>query len=154
MKRFWNKVSKGRGCWEWHGAKNSNGYGNIRVSGNTVTAHRLAWYFSHGVIPAGVQVLHKCDNKGCVRPSHLFLGTQLDNIADMVRKGRSKTCGNALKNIRGENNWHAQLTEKQIRQIRIAYAAGMRQQRLADKYHTTQSNISLIVRSISWVHVQ
>ena len=154
MKRFWDKVRKTQGCWEWCASKSSGGYGTFRIARKSVAAHRMAWHLINGDIPIGLCVLHKCDNKACVKPSHLFLGTQQDNIEDMVKKGRSRRCGNATVDIRGEQNWNADLTENEIKEIREAYARGVRQQVLAETYQTTQSNISHIVRRVNWAHVQ
>lgn len=91
--RFWAKVSKGDGadtCWEWRGSKmGEHSYGFFGHSeGRTVRAHRRAYELSFGIIPVGLNVLHRCDNPPCCNPSHLFLGTQADNIADMIAKGR------------------------------------------------------------------
>jgi hypothetical protein len=77
-----------RGCILWVGAKNNRGYGSVRVNGVTRGAHRLAWELAFGPIPSGVEVLHRCDNRPCVNTGHLFLGSQRDNIHDMIRKGR------------------------------------------------------------------
>ena len=101
--RFWRKVDKngpvvrlglGR-CWIWTGAYSRlpdgrRGYGSISVHDKTVKCHRFAWKLTHGEIPAGLFVCHRCDNPRCVRPDHLFVGTAKDNIHDAVRKGRMR----------------------------------------------------------------
>lgn len=86
--RFWAKVDRGGECWLWTAGRDSSGYGSLRTGHTKVSAHRLSWQLHHGQIPPGQNVLHRCDNPRCVRPDHLFLGTQADNVADMVAKGR------------------------------------------------------------------
>ena len=89
--RFWLKVHRGDGCWEWHGCRLSQepkrNYG-IAWNGYDIRAHRYSWELTNGPVPAGMHVLHRCDNPPCVRPDHLFLGTQGDNLRDAVEKGR------------------------------------------------------------------
>lgn len=87
--RFWAKVNRGDDCWEWAGGRNQGtGYGFFSVRSRTIGAHRAAWEVANGPIPAGIDVLHRCDNPPCVRPDHLFLGTHRDNMRDMRAKGR------------------------------------------------------------------
>jgi len=100
VERFWERVCKlpGEGaCWEWTGFRNPGGYGTIGKGGDKspkLLAHRVSWEIANGPIPPGLYVLHHCDNPGCVRPSHLHLGTDADNQREMAqrRRGyRSKT---------------------------------------------------------------
>lgn len=94
--RFWSKVQKSEGCWEWQGERRPGAfcYGRFEqyLDGEIlrVAAHRMAWTLEHGPIPQGLCVLHRCDNPPCVRPDHLFLGTMADNTHDMMAKGRAK----------------------------------------------------------------
>ena len=81
-------VESPSGCHEWTKATNRKGYGRIWSNGETVYTHRLAWELSHGWVPDDLQVLHRCDNPPCCNPAHLFLGTNADNMADKVAKGR------------------------------------------------------------------
>lgn len=87
--RFFDKVNKTNNCWEWSGTNNYR-YGLLRTCGKMVRAHRISWEIHFGTIPAGLHVLHKCDNTLCVNPDHLFLGTHFDNMQDMAKKGRWK----------------------------------------------------------------
>lgn len=96
-------------CWFWGGALNTLGYGTDGKN----KAHRKAWELFNGPIPEGMSVLHKCDVRCCVNPAHLFLGTQEDNIRDMVAKGRNRT-----GNLSGEANPMSVLTGERVRQMR------------------------------------
>lgn len=94
--RFWAKVNKTDGCWLWTGCKDPKGYGYIGTGGRrgpTKSAHRVSYELEHGEVPEGLHVLHDCDTPSCVRPSHLFAGTPLDNTRDMMRKGRARFAG-------------------------------------------------------------
>lgn len=100
--RFWQHVAKSEGCWEWTGANSGRGYGRVGVDGGKTTgAHRVSWEMHYGPVPDGCSVLHRCDNRPCVRPDHLFLGDKLANMADMVAKGRAGHTGG----VRGDRHW-------------------------------------------------
>jgi hypothetical protein len=93
--RFWSKVviKTPEECWEWQASKNCHGYGRFNLEGRAHGArgaHVVAWMLTHGPVPDGLCVLHRCDNPGCVNPNHLFLGTHTDNMRDMVNKNRHR----------------------------------------------------------------
>ena len=88
--RFWSKVDTSGDCWEWTGRMTAaDGYGGIKVLGEQA-AHRVSWVIHHGPVPDGLWVLHHCDNRKCVRPDHLYLGTVQDNNRDAVTRGRMR----------------------------------------------------------------
>ena len=112
--RFWDKVQKTETCWLWYGATDPDGYASFKnpSKGYMDKAARISWELANGTIPEGLFVLHTCDNRLCVRPDHLFLGTQLDNIKDMVSKGRQRGAPGARnRNWKGgiSLTWNAQI---------------------------------------------
>lgn len=109
--RFWAKVDKSSECWVWTAGRQHFGHGKFRPNGSAphVLAHRFSYELAYGPIPDGLFVLHKCDNPPCVRPDHLFLGTQDDNMKDKVRKGRQ---------AKGPENGRSKLTWEQAAEIR------------------------------------
>lgn len=148
--RFWDKVKKGSEseCWLWIAGDNGEGYGRFRHGRKKVAAHRFSWELVHGPINDESFVLHKCDNPACVNPAHLFLGTNQDNMIDMVLKGRNKP-------RLGKRNNKAKLTEDAVREIRRIYASGsVSQYQLAEKYGVGQPCIKDVVNFITWRHVR
>ncbi len=118
VRRFSSKIAtpnSDHACWIWQAARNSKGYGVIGVNGRLELAHRVAYELANGAIPKGMLVMHKCDNRCCVNPNHLKLGTQAENAADMVAKGRQ---------LSGEKNPNAKLNIDSVRQIRELYGTG------------------------------
>lgn len=112
MERFWSKVDKTDGCWNWTASKfNNSGYGLIKIAGKRRSAHRVSFELFHGAIPSGMLICHRCDNRACVNPDHLFLGTHRDNMDDMVAKDRQP---------RGKKNGRARLDEETVVAARYA----------------------------------
>jgi hypothetical protein len=158
---FWKYVLKGDGCWEWQGNRvKEGGYGRFRYGGKTNLTHRLSYEMHTGPIPEGLMVLHTCDNPGCVRPDHLYIGTAKDNADDREERDRSQTGDfhytrrEPERAARGERINTARLTEDKVRIIRERYdAGGVTQTELAQEYGVTQRAIWMIVRRKSWRHV-
>ncbi len=149
--RFWSKVEKTKGCWNWTGSKDTYGYGSIRirVRGKIITpiASRISFLLENKEIPRGMCVCHKCDNPKCVRPSHLFLASHKENMRDMLKKGRrASTVG--LKNPK------CKLTEKDVLEIRKLYKKGnITHVELAKKFGVGYGHISYIIRRLSWTNI-
>ena len=144
MRTFDSKfVVRKSGCWEWTACVDANGYGRFWRG----RAHRVAWRRQHGEIPKGLCVCHKCDNKLCVNPSHLFLGTLADNNRDRHEKGRD-----GYVSWPGESNGRSKLTEEQVRIVRRDAACGQRgtQRQLAHRFKVSEAAISLIVNNKNW----
>lgn len=145
MNRFWDKVEKGEGCWEWLACV-QKGYGRFKVGGKRGSmklAHRVAWELANGPIPDGLNVLHRCDNGKCVRPAHLFLGTQMDNVRDCVAKGR-------YPSRVGERNGRARLSKQDAERIRERNAAGESYRKLGAEYGVNYAHIGHIVNRLVW----
>jgi hypothetical protein len=152
LHRLLSKAQQQESCWFWTGAKNELGYGYIDVQGRQSLAHRVSYELQIGPIPAGLLVLHECDNPSCINPTHLTVGTQSKNMRDKLKRGRAN-------NPRGEAHWmygkseglpSAKLNWKSVREIRERYASGEVQTALAAKYGVGQGTISSIVRNETW----
>ena len=149
--RFWAKVAKSDGCWEWQGSLARSGYGTIRYQGRNggdEGAHRVSYKLHNGSIPAGMWVLHRCDNRRCVNPDHLYVGTASDNNRDTAM--RNPNCGN---HCRGELNHAARLTFKQVRRIKQRITSGEPARRVADDLCIPRGTVYSIKQGRTWAHV-
>lgn len=135
------------GCWGWTLKQASNGYSIFSFGGKKMLAHRFSYEYYVGHIPDGMCVLHKCDNRSCSNPEHLFLGTLDDNNKDMWAKGRGKT----WKTPHGERCPTSKLTEKEVRKIKSNRDAS--RSSLAKKYGVSLSCIKSIRSGRTWGHV-
>jgi len=89
LQRFWARVKKSSGCWEWIGGRDAAGYGALNVQGAILRVHVLSYWLHHGAIPTGKIICHHCDNPPCVNPSHIYAGTVSSNTRDMIARGRA-----------------------------------------------------------------
>ena len=136
------------GCIEWQKARNYSGYGTLWFNGRAGGAHRAAWLVANGGIPSGMQVLHRCDNRLCINPDHLFLGTNADNVADKVAKGRQYR-----PYAKGQANGHSKLTDAEAALIREMANKGVANRPLAEKFGVSTMTISMIRNNKTWTHV-
>ncbi len=149
IRRFMEFVQKSAHCWTWTGSRSSKeGYGLFYLNGHQRTrAHRVSWELFHKEkIPIGMNVCHHCDNPGCINPSHLFIGTDLDNTLDMIAKGR-------FKPLRGSSNGRAKLRESDIPRIRELSSGGLSNVKIAGLFGVSPSAIDGVQRGIRWKHV-
>lgn len=154
---LWVNKSAANGCWEWLGSCMITGYAqlSIRISDGPpavykhCTAHRWSYILHHDAIPDGLDVLHHCDNKKCVNPAHLFVGTAKDNFDDMVRKGRRRL----PRPLPGSLNGSAKLNEEQVRQIIQRLQSGESQRSISSSYGVIPGIVGLIKRNKKWRHI-
>lgn len=145
--KFLSRVQKTKTCWLWTGYKNIYGYGVMHLKPHVkIFAHRLSYsLFVNTVIPAGLHVLHSCDNPACVNPNHLRAGTRNDNMTDMVLRGRS---------LKGERHNISKLKEDNIIEIRYLAKSGMNSPEIAKMFNVSESNIRHIANRHTWKHVK
>ena len=154
-KRFWAKVDRSGDCWFWRASLN-NGYGQFRAGGTMHLAHRISWALHTGSSPS-IDVLHQCDQPKCVRPMHLFLGTQADNMRDMAAKGRSARGDRHPSRLYpedrpiGERNGQSKLSAISVTEARALYAAGEESQRaLARRFGVSQVTMRFALLRRTW----
>ena len=131
-------------CWNWTGRLGRTGYGEFDVGRTSMRVHRLSWIIFRGKIPKGKCVLHKCDNRRCVNPDHLFIGTQADNVHDMVQKGRDRPC-------RLEKNGRAILNRQKVKLIRVLNAMGISNKEIGRKLGISTNRAWAISSRRQWV---
>ena len=184
--RFWAKVDKNGPipehcaelgpCWTWTASVHGKGYGQVTIHGATKKAHRVSWELTNGPIPDGLCALHRCDNPRCVSVGHLFLGTNADNVADKMEKGRHRwVTGDAHglrlhpervargdrsgarlhpeRLARGERNSNSKLIAADIIAIRQRLSAGDTQCSIAKSFGVSNKTISNIKKGLIWKHV-
>lgn len=143
---FWSYVDKSNGpdaCWHWTRCLNSAGYGCAYNGKRTISASRLAWIYTHGD-PGELHVLHHCDNRLCCNPAHLWAGTNSDNVADKVKKGR-------VPPMAGSKNPRAKLREDDVPEIlRLYRESGLSQSKIAKMFGVNQQSISNVVTGKRW----
>ena len=156
--RFWSKVKifGTYDCWEWQGVKNSKGYGEFwnKIRERKTRAHQLSWIIYTGLdIPEGMCVCHKCDNPSCVNPSHLFLGTNKENMEDMDRKGRRVTtvmCGEEHPQ-HGTHSKFSKLDENKVRKIReLRATTKMTLREIGNLFGVSQGLVNNILHGRKW----
>ena len=145
--RFYKKFVKlVCGCWEWADCLRE-GYGRLWVNQHFVNAHRFSWELYCGEIPEDMCVLHKCDNRKCVNPDHLFLGTRIDNNKDRDDKNRQIA-------FKGEDHYNSRLSKLDVLEIRRLYSTGkIKQVILSKMFKVRQAHISGIIRRKAWKHI-
>lgn len=152
--RFWALVVVGGQdeCWPWHGYTNPRtGYGQFHGQHITIAAHRLAMELEHGPIPAGAFVCHRCDNRSCCNPKHLYVGNARQNMADCIARGRvSSGARHSASQALGAGRPNAKLTDDKVREIRASTEPA---RVLAQRYGVCQQLVSDVRRRKMWKHV-
>lgn len=148
QERFWSKVDikAESSCWEWTAYKHPAGYGKFSMNGKLQLAHRVAFILTKGDFSSELYVCHRCDNRACCNPQHLFLGDHQVNMSDMVSKDRQ---------AKGSENGNVKLTEQQVVEIRAKYqAGGVSYRALGKEYGVHYTQIGDIVKSKAWTHIK
>jgi hypothetical protein len=131
-----------KACWVWLGAGKGNGYGNMTIGGIQVGAHRVAYQLFCGDVPDGMDVCHSCDNRSCVNPDHLFIGTRAENMADCRAKGRAE--GGSRKHLK----------EAEVQEIKRRLATGLSPRRVSDDLDINYGTVTAIAAGRSYKGTQ
>ena len=158
---FWSHVDKAgpSTCWLWTLGHSPKGYGLFWRNGRMERTHRVSWELANGTIPHGMCVLHSCDVRSCVNPEHLFLGTNTDNVADMVSKGRQAIGDSHGARVhpeclaRGSRHGTAKLRQYEIPVIRILLSSGISMMDVANNFGVSERAVHLLKHGATWKHV-
>lgn len=146
--RFWSKVAitaNPEKCWTWQAAKKEKKYGTFSIGRSMFRAHRTAFFISFDIDPKELDVCHKCDNPICVNPSHLFLGTNAENMIDKIEKDRQP---------RGVKNYNSKLNDEKVLEIRKLWATKKYSQtKIAKMFGVHRGSILQILNGRAWKHV-
>jgi hypothetical protein len=155
LQRFIQRAVKDSetGCWNWIGSDNGHGYSRFWDGKKTQYAHRFSYTAHHGPIPDGLNVCHSCDNRRCVNPDHLWLGTAADNVHDAMRKKRNVPPPPTKWKEQVEPHHWARLTREQVIEIKRALAAGEKMGDIAKRYGVGRTAIEKIRLGQRWSHV-
>ncbi len=144
LARFWSKVGKTAGCWEWSGARFSNGYGAVKIRGSMYKAHRIAFALANPEVKtAGFEICHTCDNPPCLNPDHLFLGDALVNAKDRNDK---------MRHVHGARCHTAKISDADVARIRDL-AKTVKTAEIASLYGLSPGHLRKIIRGSSWFHI-
>lgn len=145
FERHAKKIDRTGECWFWTAYHDKDGYGLVTIAKGSHRTHRVSWQVANGQsIPPGMCVCHRCDNRACINPAHLFLGTQAENVADRHRKGRTAI---------GTKAGLGRLTAAQVLEIRARRAAGLTLERIGREFGIAACTVSAIYHRRLWRHI-